>query len=107
MLKKSGTLYQQLQIDVTGKKKQKSPKRLTFAARLKLDQANLSSPDQRVVTSKKEVGEFLAGLLVHLLERFPLSFIIVRTAVSIQFKWQFRAKGMHASRIFNHIAKIS
>ena len=79
----SGTLYQQLQIDVTEKKK---PKRLTFAARLKLDQANLSSTDQRVVTSKKEVGEVLAGLLVHLLERFPLSFIIVRTAVSIQFK---------------------
>ena len=63
----SGTLYQQLQIDVTEKK---NPKRLTFAARLKLDQANLSSTDQRVVTSKKEVGEFKFEMFKYMLDTY-------------------------------------
>ena len=62
VLKKCDTLYQQLQLDLTDINIRKPPKHIDigFAARLKLDQANLSSTDQKVVTFKKEAGEFLA-----------------------------------------------
>ena len=60
-----------------------SEKPVGFAAQLKLDQANMSSTYQRVFTFKRELGEFLAGLLLHFLEKSSLKFIIVRTAVSI------------------------
>ena len=85
VLKKCDTLYQQLQLDLTDINIRKPSKYIDigFATRLKLDQANLSSTDQKVVTFKKEAGEFLAGLLKHVLEKSPLKFIIVRTAVSI------------------------
>jgi hypothetical protein len=85
VLSKNNTLYKKLQLDLTDKNIRKPSKYIDigFAAQLKLNQANLSSSDQKVVTFKKEAGEFLAGLLSHLLGKSPLKFIIVRTAVSI------------------------
>ena len=84
-LKKCDTLYQLLQLDIKDKniRKPSTNVDIAFAARLKLDEANLSSTDHRVVAFKKEAGEFLAGLLTHLLEKSPLKFSIVRSAISI------------------------
>ena len=84
-LKKCDTLYQLLQLDIKDKniRKPSTNVDIGFAARLKLDEANLSSTDHRVVAFKKEAGEFLAGLLTHLLEKSPLKFSIVRSAISI------------------------
>ena len=78
VLKKCDSLYQLLQLDINDRNIRKPAAEIDigFASRLKVDQANLTCNDYRVVAFKSEAGEFLAVLLAHLFEKSPLRLLL-------------------------------
>ena len=71
-------LYQLVQIDLSDKNIRKSATDIDtgFAARIKVEQSNVSPNDPKLLTFKKEAGKFLYTLL-RLLEKSPLKYVIV------------------------------
>lgn len=82
---KCTNLYKMLQLDLTDKNIRKPLKNIDigFAAKLKIDKANKSNSGSKALVFKREAGEFIVGLLTHLLEKSPLRSAIVRAAASI------------------------
>lgn len=85
VMDKANTIYKLIQLDLGNKDIRKRPEDVDigFAAKLKLQQSGISPGDTKVRLFKQQASDFLAKLLLHLLEKSPLKQAVVRSAMSL------------------------
>ena len=83
VLKKKSNLYNLIHINPLDKNFRKNPEgvNIRFAAKHKLEQIKSSLNSAKILEFKKQAGYFLAQLLHHCLEKSPLKYAVVRTAL--------------------------
>ena len=83
VLKKKSDLYNLIQINPLVKNIRKNPESVDigFAVKHKLEQIKSSLNSLKILEFKKQAGDFLAQLLHHLLEKPPLKYVVLCSAV--------------------------
>ena len=83
VLKKKSDLYNLIQINPLVKNIRKNPESVAigFAVKHKLEQIKSSLNSLKILEFRKQAGDFLAQLLHHLLEKPPLKYVVLCSAV--------------------------